>query len=70
MINWVRETSDEEFIPQQRIRYIKRNSDGEVVWDREARIDKIFGSGLTGKVADEFEDNRENAQQWQQENSC
>lgn len=46
---WVRETTDEDFIPQHRIKYFKRNSDGEIVWDREGRIDKFFGSGLTGR---------------------
>jgi uncharacterized protein (UPF0248 family) len=51
MSKWIRETSDEDFIPQHRIKYFKRSTDGEVVWDREGRIDKIFGSGLTGQVA-------------------
>lgn len=50
LATWVTETSDEDFIPQHRIKYFKRNTDGEIVWDREARIDKIFGSGLTGRV--------------------
>lgn len=49
MTMWVRESTDEDFIPQHRIKYFKRNSDGEVVWDREGRIDKFFGSGLTGR---------------------
>jgi MJ1316 RNA cyclic group end recognition domain len=52
MTMWVAESSDEDFIPKHRIKYFKRTSDGEVVWDREERIDKLFGSGLTGKVAD------------------
>ncbi|KAF7506898.1 hypothetical protein GJ744_011139 [Endocarpon pusillum] len=52
LATWVTETSDEDFIPQHRIKYFKRNTDGEIVWDREARIDKIFGSGLTGRVDD------------------
>jgi uncharacterized protein (UPF0248 family) len=51
MPKWVRETSDEDFIPQHRIKYFKRSSDGEVVWDREDRLDKIFGSGLTRRGA-------------------
>jgi len=51
MSEWIRETSDEDFIPQHRIKYFKRSSDGEVVWDREGRLDKIFGSGLTGQLA-------------------
>lgn len=41
---WKKETT-EEFIPQHRILYIKRRSDGEIVWDRRRRIDKIFYSG-------------------------
>ncbi|RDW90239.1 DUF504 domain-containing protein [Aspergillus mulundensis] len=43
--SWKRESTDEEFIPQHRILYIKRKSDSEVVWDRRRRIDKIFMSG-------------------------
>lgn len=42
---WKKETTDEEFIPQHRILYIKRRSEGEIVWDRRRRIDKIFYSG-------------------------
>jgi uncharacterized protein (UPF0248 family) len=59
MSKWVRETSDEDFIPQHRIKYFKRSSDGEVVWDREGRVDKIFGSGLTGQVAGKSESEAE-----------
>ncbi|PGG97993.1 hypothetical protein GX51_07035 [Blastomyces parvus] len=43
---WKSEQTDEEFIPQHRILYFKRKDDGRVVWDREARRDEIFGSGL------------------------
>ena len=49
--NWIRESTDEEFIPQHRIKYIKKKtftgekSSEEVVWSRDERIDKIFGSG-------------------------
>ena len=42
---WKTNTTDEEFIPQHRILYFKRRGDGEIVWDRVKRIDKIFGSG-------------------------
>ncbi|GME37108.1 Endonuclease/exonuclease/phosphatase [Neofusicoccum parvum] len=42
---WKLEQTDEEFIPQHRILYFKRRSDGVKVWDREARIDALFGSG-------------------------
>ncbi|EEQ89744.1 uncharacterized protein BDCG_04864 [Blastomyces dermatitidis ER-3] len=43
---WKSEQTDEEFIPQHRILYFKRKDDGRVVWDREARRDEIFGSGV------------------------
>lgn len=43
---WIRESTDEEFIPQHRIKYFKREGDGEIVWNRDERIDKIFGTGL------------------------
>ena len=42
---WRSEQTDEEFIPQHRIAYFKRRSDGVVLWDRAARVDLIFGSG-------------------------
>jgi uncharacterized protein (UPF0248 family) len=42
---WKTEDTDEEFIPQHRIVYFRRISDGLVVWDREARKDEVFGSG-------------------------
>lgn len=42
---WKRDFSDEEYIPQHRILYIKRTVDGEIVWDRRRRIDTIFHSG-------------------------
>ncbi|KAJ5158057.1 uncharacterized protein N7500_007708 [Penicillium coprophilum] len=44
MGSWKKETTDEEFIPQHRVLYI-RHIDGEIVWDRRRRIDKIFLSG-------------------------
>lgn len=43
--NWKREQTDEEFIPQHRIVYFKRKSDGIMMWDRETRRDEVFGSG-------------------------
>lgn len=45
---WKSEQTDEEFIPQHRIVYFKRKSDGRRVWDRETRKDEIFGSGAGG----------------------
>jgi hypothetical protein len=44
MDNWKKDSTDEEFIPQHRILYIK-HVDGDIVWDRRRRIDKIFTSG-------------------------
>ncbi|KKY19286.1 hypothetical protein UCDDS831_g05491 [Diplodia seriata] len=41
---WKVEQTDEEFIPQHRILYFKRRSDGVRVWDREARLDILSGS--------------------------
>ncbi|KAB5540443.1 2'-5' RNA ligase superfamily-domain-containing protein [Coniochaeta sp. 2T2.1] len=43
---WKTEQTDEEFIPQHRILYFKRKSDGVVVWERRTRKDEVFGSGL------------------------
>ncbi|ROW09779.1 hypothetical protein VMCG_02299 [Cytospora schulzeri] len=42
---WKSEQTDDEFIPQHRILYFKRRSDGVVVWDRRSRTDLLFGSG-------------------------
>ncbi|KAJ9481315.1 hypothetical protein VN97_g12180 [Penicillium thymicola] len=44
MRSWKKETTDEEFIPQHRVLYI-RHTNGEIVWDRRRRIDKIYLSG-------------------------
>jgi uncharacterized protein (UPF0248 family) len=44
--HWKTEKTDEEFIPQHRIMYFRRKSDGVVVWERETRRDEIFGSGV------------------------
>ncbi|KAK3369038.1 hypothetical protein B0T24DRAFT_350401 [Lasiosphaeria ovina] len=43
---WKTEQTDEEFIPQHRILYFKRRSNGAVVWERRTRLDEIFGSGV------------------------
>lgn len=46
---WKTEQTDLEFIPQHRILYFKKKGDGsegEVIWERASRIDKIFGSGV------------------------
>ncbi|KAI1811535.1 DUF455 domain-containing protein [Poronia punctata] len=44
---WKAEQTDEEFIPQHRILYFKRKSDGMIVWDRKERRDIVFGSGVS-----------------------
>ena len=40
--------TDEEWIPQHRIVYFRRKGDelGRKVWDREKRLDRLFGSGI------------------------
>ncbi len=43
---WKGEQTDDEFIPQHRIMHFKRKSDGVVVWERERRLDRVFGSGV------------------------
>ena len=47
------DVTDEEFIPQHRIVWFKRDADGEKVWDRKERLDKIFGSGSITEGATE-----------------
>lgn len=42
---WKPELTHEEFIPQHRILYFKRKSDGMVVWERRTRTDLVFESG-------------------------
>ncbi|KAI0890243.1 uncharacterized protein GGS22DRAFT_150400 [Annulohypoxylon maeteangense] len=44
---WKSETTHEEFIPEHRILFFKRKSDGATVWSKEERRDEIFGSGVT-----------------------
>ena len=41
---WKKESTHEEFIPQHRVIYVRR-SNGDIIWDRRRRIDKIFDSG-------------------------
>lgn len=45
--SWKSETTHEEFIPEHRILFFKRKSDGVIVWDKKERRDEIFGSGVT-----------------------
>ena len=39
------DVTHEEFIPQHRILWFRRNEDGAKVWDRRERIDMIFAGG-------------------------
>ncbi|PHH74321.1 hypothetical protein CDD80_3160 [Ophiocordyceps camponoti-rufipedis] len=39
---WTAESTDEDFIPQHRIVYFRRRSDGALVWDRRSRVDAVF----------------------------
>ncbi|KAK3725917.1 hypothetical protein LTR37_000065 [Vermiconidia calcicola] len=36
-------TEDEDFIPEHRVRVLRRKEDGVVVWDREQRLDRTGG---------------------------
>lgn len=50
------DVTDEEFIPQHRILYFRRASDGVRVWDRKRRLDVVFGSGVPRGLTEENED--------------
>ena len=50
------DVTDEEFIPQHRILYFRRASDGVRVWDRKRRLDVVFGSGVPGGLPEENEE--------------
>lgn len=39
---WIGESTHEEWIPQGRIQYFKRVSDGTLVWDRTTKTDLVF----------------------------
>ena len=45
----VADFTDEEWIPQHRIMYFRKKGDGEGqrIWDRATRLDRLFGSGVT-----------------------
>ena len=53
-VSWwkAEDSTAEDFIPQSRIRYFKRKSDGVIVWEREGRVDLVFKSGLSGVEAE------------------
>ena len=47
--------TDEEWIPQHRILYFRKRGDepGRRVWDRELRLDRLFGSGIVTGIQDQ-----------------
>jgi len=50
---WIEDSTDEEWIPEHRIRFFARWDDvgGEkymIMWDRRTRVDRIWGSGDGG----------------------
>ncbi|KAL8935057.1 MAG: hypothetical protein Q9216_005604 [Gyalolechia sp. 2 TL-2023] len=51
--DWSFGVEDEEFIPLHRVVHFKRISDDHIVWDREKRVDEIFGSGMSGEQDDD-----------------
>ena len=50
------EVTDEEFIPQHRIVWFKRDADGKKVWDRKQRLDYIFGSGSAAPCGTDYDE--------------
>ena len=54
--------TDEEWIPQHRIVYFRRKGDepGRRIWDREKKLDRLFGSGVVdgSEEQDELEAGR------------
>ncbi|KAI9830494.1 MAG: hypothetical protein M1826_004731 [Phylliscum demangeonii] len=46
LAQWLDELTEEEFIPQHRILYFRRQSDGERIWDKHEKLDLVFGSGF------------------------
>lgn len=65
--SWERDFSEEEWIPMHRVRYVKRVKSSDVtsgrqdhgpalgiVWDRDQRIDKIFGGGSRSEQSEDL----------------
>lgn len=47
LVRWKSEQTDLEFIPMHRIVWIRRKDvDGDKVWDRNKKVDRLFGSGV------------------------
>lgn len=42
---WRSEQTDDEFIPQHRVLYFRRKTDGVKLWERKTRTDLLFSSG-------------------------
>ncbi|KAK3635130.1 hypothetical protein LTR56_014902 [Elasticomyces elasticus] len=40
---WAKATEDEDFVPESRVRTVRRVEDKHVVWDREKRVDRTAG---------------------------
>lgn len=54
----VADITDEEWIPQHRIMYFRKKGEEERrVWDRAARLDRLFRSGVVPEAA--LEEDRE-----------
>lgn len=51
------ETTDEEWIPQHRILYFRKRGEEGRVWDREKRLDRIFGTGISDETNSQKEEN-------------
>jgi uncharacterized protein (UPF0248 family) len=52
-VQWAKDITDEEFIPEHRIEYFKRYCPGgkeEVLWEKCSRLDKIFQNSGSGNV--------------------
>lgn len=49
--------TDEEWIPQHRILYFRKKGDesGRRIWDREKRLDRLFGSGIVDGLDEQNE---------------
>lgn len=52
---WKGDSSEEDFVPGHRILWFRREDDGVLVWERERRVDLIFGSG-NGKAGEGTEE--------------
>jgi len=51
------DTTDEEWIPQHRILYFRKRGEEGRVWDREKRLDRVFGTGIHDEADSKKEEN-------------